>query len=583
MSLGAPAYLLLLLLALVATLLVASWAFWRAGARARFGGLRATSRIAYIAPAALIIATAVIAVAAARPQIGERDVEVQQRGVDLVIVLDVSNSMLANDAKPSRLGQAQSEIGALLDRMPGNRVGLVIFAHQPFVRSPLTADLQALHGIVQGVDRERGLVPPGSDLGAAIRGAQKLLDGDTADTKAMLIVSDGEDRGTGVSAAVQDARRANIRVYTAGVGTAEGAPIEDADSVTGILHPRRDASGNPVVTRLDDAALRTIADTGGGRYIAPSGDGSSLNGLAAELKALTQTAFGTKQSSQPIERFQILAALALLLLAGEMIVPMLRRARIMPRSAAKLWPLAGAGLLVGAICSATVADINRRGNNQYASGNFDAALAHYRTAQAKAPSLAELHYNAGNALDRAGQFDKAVEETRRALPARHDLVSRIEYALGNHFAGGGTLNDALEAYKRALLADPADIDAKHNLEIVTARLTPSPAPTATATSNPEASATALRGTPQAGGTPDSGAATPGGTPGANSNPGTPGPGNETLTREQLERALAEALAGKDKSFTPDEAAHALDLLDQANRRAVEDLNKGSNPNQLPDY
>ena len=583
MSLGAPAYLLLLLLALVAALLVASWVFWRASARARFGGLHESSRISYIAPAALVIAIALMAIAAARPQIGERDVEVQQRGVDLVVVLDVSNSMLADDAKPSRLAQAQTEIGALLDRMLGNRVGFVIFARQPFVRSPLTADLQALHGIVLGVDQERGLVPPGSDLGAAIRGAQKLLDGDTADTKAMLIVSDGEDRGAGVSAAVQDARRANIRVYTTGVGTTAGAAVQDADSVTGILRPRRDASGAAVVTRLDDAALRTIADTGGGRYIAPSGDSAALTGLAAELKALTQTAFGTKQSSQPIERFQILAALALLLLAGEALWPMLRRPRVTLRSAAKLWPLAGAGLLVGAICSATVADINRRGNNEYASGNFDAALAHYRTAQAKAPSLAELHYNAGNALDRAGQFDKAVEETRRALPARHDLVSRIEYALGNHFAGGGALNDALEAYKRALLADPTDADAKHNLEVVTARLTPSPAPTATATPNPEASATALSGTPPAGGTPGSGAATPGGTPGANSTQGTPGPGNETLTREQLERALAEALAGKDKSFTPDEAARALDLLDQENRRAVEDLNKGANPNQLPDY
>jgi Ca-activated chloride channel family protein len=583
MSLGAPAYLALLPLALAAALLVAWWAFWRANARTRFGGLRTPTRAVYVAPVALIAAITIIALAAARPRLGSRDVQVQQRGVDLVVVLDVSNSMLADDAKPSRLAQAQTEVGALLDRMQGNRVGLVIFARQPFVRSPLTADLQALRGIVLGVDRERGLVPPGSDLGAAIRGAQRLLDSDAADTKAMLIVSDGEDRGTGVNAAVQDARKASIRVYTAGVGTSQGAPIQDADSATGVLRPRRDASGNPVVTRLDDAALRTIAGTGGGRYIASADGGGSLTSLAAELKDLTQTAFAAKQSSQPIERFQILAALALLLLAGQILWPMLLRPRTTLRSAAKLWPLAGAGLLVGAVCSATVADINRRGNNQYASGAFDAALANYGTAQAKAPSLAELHYNAGNALDRAGQFDKAVEETRRALPARQDLVSRIEYALGNHFAGGGALNDALDAYKRALLADPADADAKHNLEVVTARLTPSPAPTATATPNPEASATALGGTPPSGGTPDTGAATPGGTPGANSNQATPGAGDGTLTREQLERALAEALAGKDKTFTPDEAARALDLLDQANRRAVEDLNKGGNPNQLPDY
>jgi Ca-activated chloride channel homolog len=582
MSFGAPGYLFLLLLVPAAAGLIAWWLIWRARARSRFGVLAPARAAAYAAPVALVVALAITAFAAARPQAGSRGVRVEERGVDLAVVLDVSNSMLADDVQPTRLGLAEAQIGALLDRMQGNRVGLVIFARQPFVRSPLTADLQALSGIVQGVDGERGLVPPGSDMGAAIRAAQHLLASDTAATKTMLIVSDGEDRGAGVSSAVADAHDAGIRVYTAGAGTSQGAPIRDVDRATGQPHVRIDGAGNPVVTRLDELALRRIADAGDGRYIALSGGGPQLTSLAAELKDLPQTAFGTKRSSEPVERFQIGVAVALLLLAVEFALPWSRRTRGTLRSAARLWPLAGAGLLIGAICSTTVAEVNRHGNDEYADGNFDAAIAQYRTAEAMAPSRGELYHNAGNAYDRKGEYDQAIEETTRALPAARDLVSRIEYALGNHYAGASKLSDALEAYKRALLADPADADAKHNLEVVSARLTPTPAPTSRPPEQPTPGANA---TGEAGATP--GAGQPGGTPaasqtGASGGQATPGTGDGTPTTEQLQRALADALAGRDKQFTEEEALRVLELLDQANRRAIGDQGDATGA-ALPDY
>ncbi len=579
MSFGSPGYLFLLLLVPAAAGLIAWWLIWRARARTRFGVLARARGAAYAVPVTLVVALAITALAAARPQSGSRDVRVEERGVDLAVVLDISNSMLADDVRPTRLGLAEAQIGALLDRMQGNRVGLVIFARQPFVRSPLTADVQALGSIVRGVDGERGLVPPGSDLGAAIRAAQHLLASDTAATRTMLIVSDGEDRGAGVSGAVADARAAGIHVYTAGAGTAEGAPIRDVDRATGQRQVRIDGAGNPVVTRLDEPALRRIADAGGGRYIALSGGGPPLTRLAAELKELPQTAFGTKESSEAVERFQIGVAVALLLLAGELALPSLWRRRATLRPAVRLWPLAGAGLLIGAICSTTVADVNRRGNDEYAIGNFDAAIGQYRTAEAMAPSRGELYHNAGNAYDRKGEYDQAIEETTRALPATRDLVSRIEYALGNHFAGASKLSDALEAYKRALLADPADADAKHNLEVVSSRLTPTPAPTSRPQEKPTPGA-------NAGATP--GAGQPGGTPaaaqtGTSGGQATPGAGEGTPTTEQLQRALADALAGKDRQFTEEEALRVLDLLDQANRRAVGDQGDGAGGAALPDY
>jgi tetratricopeptide (TPR) repeat protein len=584
-SFGAPGYLLFLLLAGASAACVGWWLVWRARARTRLGWRAAAAPAAVLGAPALLLAALILAVlAAARPQAGSHDVLIEQRGVDLVIVLDVSNSMLANDVAPTRLGLAQTEIARLLDRMEGNRAGLVIFAGRPFVRSPLTADLPALSTIVAGVDRERALVAPGSDLGAAIRGAQALLDGDETATKALLVVSDGEDHGAGVGSAVADAQRAGIRVYAAGAGTVQGAPVRDVDPITGVPRDRIDAAGSPVVTRMDEAALRAIASAGGGRYVSLAGGSPPLSGLAAEFKGLTQTAFGAKQSSQPVERFQIFAALALTLLMAPLVWPLLRRRRAALHSAARLWPLAGAGLLVGAICSSTVADINRHGNNEYAREDFAAALVQYRTAEAKAPGTGELFHNAGNALDRSGEYDKAIEETKRALPASPGLLPLIEYALGNHYAGALRLGDALDAYKRALLADPADADAKHNLEVVTARQTPSPAPTPTPgqeRTTPEASATAGQASTPVGGGPS-------GTPGPSqtgeaSGLATPGAGDGGLTQEQLDRALADALAGKDKQFTQDEAIRVLDLLDETNRRAIENLGSGRNPDSLPDY
>ena len=129
-----------------------------------------------VAPALIVLSIIFACIAAARPQWGNETEEVEQQGIDLVIVVDVSASMLSTDAQPSRLGEAQRQIDALLSRMAGDRVGLVIFAGEPFVRSPVTSDLAALQRLVDGIDGERGLLLPGSNLGAAILTANCMLE-----------------------------------------------------------------------------------------------------------------------------------------------------------------------------------------------------------------------------------------------------------------------------------------------------------------------------------------------------------------------------------------------------------------------
>ncbi|MBI5283519.1 MAG: VWA domain-containing protein [Chloroflexi bacterium] len=593
MSFGAPAYLWLLLLVPALSAIAAVWVRWRGRARARFGHAADARGASYVTATVAIAAVALASLAAARPQAGERDAAVEDRGIDLAIVLDVSQSMLADDVQPSRLALAQQELAVFVDRLRGDRTGIVIFAKDPFVRSPLTPDMRAVRALIEGIGDERGLVEPGSDLGAAVRAGQRLLAGGEADTKAMLIVSDGEDHGAGVAAAIVDAKAAGIRIYTAGAGTARGAPVRDVDPETLQLHDRIDDAGEPVLTRLDAAALRTIAAAGDGRYIDLTDGERPLSSLAPELHGLARTRFADASSARPIERFQLFAAAALALAVAGLVSPLLRsgrghsRWRGLPQLWRGLfsprfwrwWPLAGVAL-IAAVCSSGVADVNRAGNRDYAAGNFDDAIARYKTAQALAPGRPEPYYNAGNAFNGKGEFGQAIEEAHRALDAasQDHMIAAAEYALGNHYAAADRPRDARDAYLRALLAAPGDDDARHNLELMEARLQASPTPTP----EPRREPTPPGGTPGAqGGTPEPGGSS--GTPAATPGEGTPQPsGSAEPSAEDLQRRLEDALEGIEGEFSEQDALRILDLLAQTNRRAIDRPVTGAGASN-PDY
>ncbi len=600
MTFGSPAFFWLMLLVPVCIAASVWWLFWRARARRTFGGIAdepgAAKAALFLTPILLVGAIGLAVFAAARPQFGESTDALEQRGIDVVIVLDVSNSMTATDAPPNRLGLAQTEIAAFLERSRGDRVGLVLFAAQPFLRSPLTSDLLALSGLVGGVDEERALLDPGSDLGSAINRAAAMLEESDTETRVVLVVSDGEDFGTAAESAVASAARDGVRVYTAGVGTAEGSPVLDLDARTGIVTARVDPeTGEAVLTRLDSTSLRLLAESGGGRYLT-LGDDGSLAELAGEFEGLEATSFGEEDATNPVERFQVFAALALLLADIElMLLAIPRRKGVRGGSAAKLLPVAGSAMFIAAVCGTTVADVNNDANAQYKQGEYVAALDSYRTAQAlDGNDEPELNHNAGNALNMLARYEEAIEETLRARacgvaddPCDPVTLARIEYALGNHYVGANRLRDALEAYRRALLADGTDNDAKANYELASRWLTPTP----------DATQSAPIGTPTAGGEegePGSGADDPGAeaTPGTGEG-GTPddaGGELETLpadpselTDEQLQQALDEALAGIEEEFTPEEAQRLLELLAEENRRGIESAAEDIIRPDLPDY
>jgi Ca-activated chloride channel family protein len=263
-----------------------------------------------------------------RPQAGFRLVTTTSQGVDAVIALDLSRSMDARDVRPSRLAAAKREALALLGALEGSRIGLVEFAGSARIVSPLSTDREGLASIVETAST-RDLDRPGTDLGAALEHAGRLLNRPGDSPRAIVLLSDGENLAEDPRHALDVVKRAGAKLYTIGLGTAQGATIPVVDTTGAVRGAKRDAKGSVVITRMDERMLRGLADGGGGRYEAGDGTGRAAlrlvdpirSGGAYETRGRTIRAYD--------ERFPLFAAVAGLLLIAERLVPrrLIRRRR----------------------------------------------------------------------------------------------------------------------------------------------------------------------------------------------------------------------------------------------------------------
>lgn len=247
--------------------------------------------------------------------------EVRRRGVDIVVALDVSDSMLVQDAesggKLTRLERAKREITDLLRLMDGDRVALVAFAGTAFVECPLTLDYSAARIFLDDMDTE--LIPvKGTNLGDAIRTSLKTLEGSSHNAQAVILITDGEDQTGDALAAAEDAKAKGVRIFTIGIGRDEGAPVP---APGGGFH--RDSNGEIALSKLDETTLQKIALTTGGRYVHSVTGDVDLEAIYKQgIKAtLTDQDLGSKRQQRWEERFQWLLALALVALAIEPLVP----------------------------------------------------------------------------------------------------------------------------------------------------------------------------------------------------------------------------------------------------------------------
>lgn len=275
--------------------------------------------------ALLLVAVVLLVTALARPQFGDRVETVRREGQDVVVALDLSASMEAEDIAPNRLAAARLAVGRLIDRLDGDRIGLVAFAGEAFVQSPLTLDYAAATLFLNAMEPE--LVPvPGTDLGQAIEVALDGFGEAVARNRQLVVITDGEDHEGAIDAAVERAVDEGVRVYTVGMGSTEGVPIpsfDDTGAPNGFL---RDEEGSVVTTRLDDVTLRRVADrTGGAYYHAVAGSGAAFDRLLDELTGGEGETIESREVTLYEEQYQIFLGLALLLLVAEALVPARRR------------------------------------------------------------------------------------------------------------------------------------------------------------------------------------------------------------------------------------------------------------------
>ena len=273
-----------------------------------------------------IAALALAIVALARPQWGESLQTVEREGVQIIIALDVSRSMLAEDVKPSRLVRAKLEIADLMQTLQGDEVGLVLFSGAAFLQFPLTFDYLSAKNFIENANTEM-ITRQGTNIAQAIEVSGRSFSEELISQKVILIITDGENQDGDAVEAASEARDDGTLIYTIGVGTADGEPIPLRSPRGRLIEYVQDRQGNMVFSRLDENMLRSVAEAGGGKFIRLEGSTNATSQFTEELAALEKASVGSEVEATKIERFQIFAfASILLLIAGE-VIPDRRRNR----------------------------------------------------------------------------------------------------------------------------------------------------------------------------------------------------------------------------------------------------------------
>ena len=432
--------------------------------------------------ASLVLAVICLILALARPQWGFDWEPTKQRGLDILVAIDTSKSMLAEDIAPNRLTRAKLAALDLMQQAKSDRLGLIAFAGTAFLQCPLTVDDTAFRQSVETLDVN--IMPQGGTALAEViqTAAAAFKEGDNY--KALVLLTDGEDHDSGALDAAKKAAEAGLQIFAVGIGSAEGEllRIKDANGRTDYV---RDEDGNVVKSHLNEELLKDIAkETQYGIYIRLQGAKSIETLYQQGLSRLPKSEHQEKLIRQYHERYHWPLALALILLAIEMLFPERKReprmtspslkpAKALSAAAAVLILLAWPAVLLGSTSGAL---------REYKQGNYDQALKDYQKLLQRHAEDPRLHFNAGAAAYRDKKFDQAAKEFDAALTAPDLKLQELSYYNhGNTLFQLGAQNpdptkktetwkSALKDFESSLKLNPQDPDAKFNYEFVKKRL-----------------------------------------------------------------------------------------------------------------
>jgi Ca-activated chloride channel family protein len=397
-----------------------------------------------------------LVLAAARPRWGEKLQIYTGRAIDIVLALDASKSMRAEDIKPDRLTRAKAELSALVDELRSDRVGVTAFAGDCFVMCPLTADLDAAKDFLDIVSED--VVPvPGTNLKRAVEVSIGLFDPKERAHKALVLVTDGDDLGPSPLETAERARAEGVKIFTVAVGTPEGAPIPEKDEQGNLVQYKKDEGDQIVMSRTNEQLLITISRATGGRYY--RAQGLDLAALTAELGRIKKRETGSSEVVARVERYPYPLTLAILFLVLALALSDRKGAWLRK-------PLFGLLLLAGASSlGADVGSSMREGNRLYSEGKFEEALKSYEAAEMFEPDDPRIHFNKGDAFYGLENYEEALREYQMALLTEDGSIrARALYNVGNVMMRTGKLDEAIGSYAASLLLNPDDMEAKQNLE-----------------------------------------------------------------------------------------------------------------------
>ena len=413
----------------------------------------------------LLTAMALIIVMMARPQMGTRISHEKRTGIESIIAMDISNSMLAEDVTPSRLDRTKMMVENLVDNFTDDKIGLIVFAGDAFVQLPITSDYVSAKMFLSEIEPSL-IATQGTDIATAINMAANSFTQQQGVGKAIIVITDGEDHEGGALEAAKAAKKKGMRVYVLGVGSDKGAPIP-----LGNGDYMKDRTGNTVMTKLNEEMCRQIAEAGGGAYIHVDNNTNAQRQLDSELAKLSKKEMQSTIYSDYDEQFQAFGIIAIILLILEICIlesknPIARRLNIFGRKQRTTTLIVA--LLVA---SASFAQNDRRyitqGNKLFRSGQFDKAEVAYRKAIEKNPRNPQAHYNLGNSLMAQKKDSAAVQSFQKSTELE---TSKIRKAMAFHNMGvvcqqHKMYGEAIEAYKNSLRLNPKDDATRYNLEL----------------------------------------------------------------------------------------------------------------------
>jgi len=267
----------------------------------------------------ILLGLTFVCLSLARLQFGTHLEALKREGIDVMVALDLSNSMLAGDMRPNRLEKAKQEIRSIIGRLQGDRIGLVAFAGEAFVQCPLTLDYAAAELLLSVMD-QNAISIQGTSLSSAIQASRTAFSQIEKKHKVLLLLTDGEDHEGGVLEIAKEARKDGIRIYTVGIGSTSGEPIPIVDRKGNQVGFKKDETGEVIVSRLDETTLQKVSlETGGKYYHATAGE-LELDRIFDEISKLEKKELEGTLVTHYDDRFQWPLILALLLIVGEFFV-----------------------------------------------------------------------------------------------------------------------------------------------------------------------------------------------------------------------------------------------------------------------